>query len=245
MERKFTLIELLVVIAILGILVSILLPSLTKSRHLTRQTVCMSNQSQTFRGTMGYTKDNNGKLMPVYMRLDQPYYANRPHNNYYLRYQNGAPASNIGILYNEEYIGDARAFYCPGYDDSGLEPSLSDYDYYTNLFGSFPTPQGMNTMAQSSSNRIRGSYYFNPEGSGKKFKTYMEYDSSEIILMDLVRDDTLSHEPLGKRWVTVAGDGAAKIATSADAYTKVMSTDVNNNWTHFQRVLDLLNDAIQ
>ena len=41
--RSFTLIELIIVIAILGILVSILLPSLQKARSLSRSTICKSN----------------------------------------------------------------------------------------------------------------------------------------------------------------------------------------------------------
>lgn len=44
--KKFTLIELLVVIAILGILVSILLPSLQRSRSMTRSALCKSNLRQ-------------------------------------------------------------------------------------------------------------------------------------------------------------------------------------------------------
>ena len=56
---KFTLIELLVVISIIGILASILLPSLAKARNKTMQTVCMSNQRQVGIAVTSYIIDNN------------------------------------------------------------------------------------------------------------------------------------------------------------------------------------------
>jgi prepilin-type N-terminal cleavage/methylation domain-containing protein len=45
-KTGFTLVELLVVIAIIATLVSILMPSLNKSRYQTKITMCMANQRQ-------------------------------------------------------------------------------------------------------------------------------------------------------------------------------------------------------
>ena len=44
--KRFTLIELLVVVAIIGILVSILMPSLQKARQKTKTAVCVSQNKQ-------------------------------------------------------------------------------------------------------------------------------------------------------------------------------------------------------
>lgn len=60
--KKFTLIELLVVIAIIGILTSLLLPSLTQAREKTKQAVCLSNLKQVGVALYSFTISNKGKL---------------------------------------------------------------------------------------------------------------------------------------------------------------------------------------
>ncbi|MCM8532278.1 MAG: type II secretion system GspH family protein [Lentisphaeraceae bacterium] len=60
--KKFTLIELLVVVAILGILVSILLPSIQKARAATIRAVCINNQKQLGIAFVTYSDSSNGNL---------------------------------------------------------------------------------------------------------------------------------------------------------------------------------------
>jgi prepilin-type N-terminal cleavage/methylation domain-containing protein len=59
--KKFTLIELLVVVAILGILLTILLPSLTNARHKAKLALCLSNLNQNGKSMMIYANNNNYK----------------------------------------------------------------------------------------------------------------------------------------------------------------------------------------
>ncbi len=64
MKNLFTLLELLIVIAIIGILVSMLLPSLNKARKVTKRAVCASNNKQNYLGFQLYAKANDSRLPP-------------------------------------------------------------------------------------------------------------------------------------------------------------------------------------
>lgn len=61
--KKFTLIELLVVVAIIGILASILLPSLERARYEAKSAVCKSNLKQLSTGHVLYAQDNDSYML--------------------------------------------------------------------------------------------------------------------------------------------------------------------------------------
>ena len=63
MNKRFTLIELLVVVAIIGILASMLLPALAKSKAAGKQAVCLNNFKQIYFWTSMYI-DSNEDMLP-------------------------------------------------------------------------------------------------------------------------------------------------------------------------------------
>ena len=60
--KSFTIIELLVVIAIIGILLSIMLPSIQKARDKLKASVCLSNQKQLGVGLIVFSMDKDSFL---------------------------------------------------------------------------------------------------------------------------------------------------------------------------------------
>lgn len=71
----FTIIELLVVVAILSLLISILLPSLTRAKHLAKTALCMAQQRNLSGGFYYYAADNSGFFPLAYRTLKPPQYA--------------------------------------------------------------------------------------------------------------------------------------------------------------------------
>jgi prepilin-type N-terminal cleavage/methylation domain-containing protein len=109
MSRRsaFTLVELLVVIGIIALLISILLPTLSKAREAGERTVCLSNLRELGNAIRIYAAQNKDQIPIGYMDQHQfSYFVN-------WRNQNGTKLSMMGLLAVSRLTSNPKAFYCP------------------------------------------------------------------------------------------------------------------------------------
>ena len=139
--QGFTLIELLVVIAIISLLVSILLPSLSRARESARTVVCLTNLRALATGCVLYMDENDG-------------YVPTTTNSY------GADGWPGRLL---TYVGLDQGLASPVWYTFGFGVSYSPEEAYRRLLGTVfdcPTVPGpaINTTAASVDNWYRFNY---------------------------------------------------------------------------------------
>ena len=120
--RSFTLIELLVVIAIIGILASLLIPSLSKARAEARKSVCASQLKQVGLANVMYLDDNDDRFLPRSMGYNgNNYYRGGGHPRGWLYLQ---PGKSYKGIYDYNYVKNLDFWFCPSQKREGWHTSL-------------------------------------------------------------------------------------------------------------------------
>ena len=234
--KKFTLVELLMVVAILGVLLSILLPSLGRTREHTEMVVCLSNQSQLSKRIFIYAKDQNFKI--------PPYIPNNPqlptgHNtrSFMIGGSWKFNRRNLSYLWDkkEDLWNDqatAQMLYCPSQENES-------YMFKTYADPVFPTK---NSVLAGQAKRVRAGYNYNilrqEDSMLPRYERTSLFENETILLTDLFtqaksnflnNSDLVSNHMINSFGYT-KGDGSSRIKKSKAFIQNIRTRD----WQEFQ-----------
>lgn len=251
-QRKgFTLIELLVVISIIALLVSILLPALSKARENAKRTQCASNLHFIGIGLSTYAADRVEGNMPPSIFESTASIA--PYNSYYAYTIQTAPPYNIFYTYNlaylyenTQYIDNAEIFYCPGIPrkkiSDDLDPRAWLYESY--VMPGYSWPCAIN-IPNSHPDYVRVSYMYYPQTmketrtlDGIRYPNYTskisKLSAQYTICTDLIHDKrVLPHQIKDERTGLNAlfGDMHVTFSNDEDAFIDENGEDLWNDPT--------------
>lgn len=134
-QTAFTLIEVLVVIAIIGLLVTILVPSMNKARDYAKRTVCASNLRNIGVGLRSYIGERNDRLpYASFMPSVSPLPLETEESIYISDVLKKRLGNEIGVFEcPSDYSGSVRA--APNNGLSYFQSERSSYEYRVRFGG--------------------------------------------------------------------------------------------------------------
>ena len=145
-QKKFTLIELLVVIAIIGILASMLMPSLGSARKKAKSASCVNNLKQIGLTNYMYLGDNND----IYLDQKYNYEAVAYFNNGSL---NKTTWGNYQPVLDSMYSNSKRMYIDPlSYETSDAQSFRDNYSMNMHLHGKNMSAVGGSVMTHTDTN---------------------------------------------------------------------------------------------
>ncbi|MCK6482707.1 MAG: type II secretion system protein [Phycisphaerae bacterium] len=133
-ERGFTLIELLVVISIIGLLISIVVPSMAQGRAASKMALCLSNQRQLGLAIQAYAMNNDGAI-PRGPNAPLPHDPNifwdsLGSNQVWIETLN--QPNGLGSLLQND-LAQPGVLFCPGDDTTRRDDNILPLEQRTNV----------------------------------------------------------------------------------------------------------------
>jgi hypothetical protein len=230
--RAFTLIDVLVSMAVIGVLIAILLPSISRVRESAQRVVCGSNLRQIGLGLHMYAQDSHD-FMPDSVFLPDPYHSRTggegsPAEMDIVRTAVGAYRDRpwgqwdgLGLLFKRDYLPASKLFYCPSHAGN-------------HQFGKYERTWLEDEGEIVSNYQFRGT---GPEGN----RRLTSIQSSAAIVSDMLRSyEDLNHKRgfnvlqagLSVQWVEDSGDQISTILLRSSGDNAGPQTDqVADLWT--------------